>query len=203
MPSRIKVAREPIIRMVAEVGGNEPEAARRLGLHYNTVHQIMRLHRGMCISCVQHPHQKGRTKCAKCAERERSRTANKRADARKLGKCSMCPKKLRKGSTLYCDEHYYQTFKRQKVHRVVGQYGYAALDVLNAANGQCQICGAKRDEARIDLHHIDENPANGAINNLIVICQSCHWITHRLILSRDRKALIAWFEKAYPDKPLR
>lgn len=203
MPRRTKVERGPIITMLAETNGDAVETARRLGLHYNTVNQIKRLNAGLCMSCGKRPHQEDRTKCIECAERERKRTANKRSNARKKGQCSMCPKKLRKGSTLYCEEHYRQTFARQRIHRVTDKYGAEAVDVLHAANDTCQVCGATRDDIRIDIHHIDQNQANGSPENLIVICQSCHWITHRLIASRDRVALLAWFEKTYPQHLLR
>ncbi len=202
MPSRVRVDREPIFKMLDETEGNIPETARRLGLHVNTIRHISRVRKGLCARC-ERPSQPGLTKCKNCAQWERKRIADSRARSRKLGKCSMCPKKLRKGSTLYCEEHYQQTFKRQRVFRILDRHGPEALEFLNATEDRCQACGVTRAEKRIDLHHIDGDHGNDHPTNFAVICVDCHWIAHRLLLSRDRKALISWFEKTYPAHVLR
>jgi hypothetical protein len=44
--------------------------------------------------------------------------------------------------------------------------------VLNEFNHRCAICG----EARPQVHHIDENPANNDPTNLIPLCPNCHLI---------------------------
>lgn len=36
---------------------------------------------------------------------------------------------------------------------------------------KCLRCGS---EERLEIHHIDENPANNSINNLIILCRTCH-----------------------------
>jgi hypothetical protein len=53
------------------------------------------------------------------------------------------------------------------------------------------------------LHHIDENRSNGAAENLAILCRDCHYLTHLVLKLRDRKAFVAWFEKTYPQHPLR
>lgn len=115
----------------------------------------------------------------------------------------MCTEQLCKQSALYCEEHYQQTFKRQRRHRIIGKYGKVALDIADAAGDVCQSCGTTRDQKRIDIHHIDGDYGNRDPSNFAVICVDCHWVAHRLILSRDRKGFVRWFEQTYPDKPLR
>ncbi|MGM5483489.1 MAG: HNH endonuclease [Nanobdellota archaeon] len=39
------------------------------------------------------------------------------------------------------------------------------------ANNACQHCGEKDAS---DIHHIDGNPSNNRVNNLIVLCPTCH-----------------------------
>lgn len=42
----------------------------------------------------------------------------------------------------------------------------------------CTICGATKDEIQIDTHHKDGNHENNKIENLQVICASCHKKLH-------------------------
>lgn len=41
---------------------------------------------------------------------------------------------------------------------------------------RCEICG--RDK-KLDIHHIDENPNNNNLDNLMCLCRSCHMKIHR------------------------
>ena len=40
---------------------------------------------------------------------------------------------------------------------------------------KCAICGWDEDEDILQVHHIDENRKNGKIENLIILCPTCHW----------------------------
>lgn len=44
--------------------------------------------------------------------------------------------------------------------------------VLKEFNHRCAICGADRPQ----LHHIDENPQNNELSNIIPLCPNCHLI---------------------------
>ena len=39
---------------------------------------------------------------------------------------------------------------------------------------RCSICGWCEDDEILQVHHIDENRQNNALNNLIVLCPNCH-----------------------------
>ena len=43
--------------------------------------------------------------------------------------------------------------------------------LFDRADNRCQHCA---QDFGLDIHHIDENPANNNKNNLIVLCASCH-----------------------------
>jgi 5-methylcytosine-specific restriction endonuclease McrA len=44
---------------------------------------------------------------------------------------------------------------------------------------ECPGCGRQRDEVeRFEVHHIDEHPANGSMDNLVALCRNCHWDEH-------------------------
>ena len=40
---------------------------------------------------------------------------------------------------------------------------------------KCAICGWAEDEDILQVHHIDSNRKNAALNNLIILCPTCHW----------------------------
>lgn len=39
---------------------------------------------------------------------------------------------------------------------------------------KCAICGWDEDEDILQVHHIDENRLNANLNNLIILCPTCH-----------------------------
>jgi len=45
--------------------------------------------------------------------------------------------------------------------------------LLQEADSQCPFC-QDRDVSTFEFHHIDGDPSNNDLNNLIVVCSSCH-----------------------------
>ena len=43
---------------------------------------------------------------------------------------------------------------------------------------QCEICEAKKSDAKLYVHHIDENRNNNSISNLVTVCNPCHSRVH-------------------------
>lgn len=39
---------------------------------------------------------------------------------------------------------------------------------------KCAVCGWDEDERILEVHHKDENRENNALNNLIILCPTCH-----------------------------
>jgi hypothetical protein len=46
--------------------------------------------------------------------------------------------------------------------------------VMREYNHLCAICGTQNPQ----IHHIDEDPANNAIENLLPLCPNCHHLDH-------------------------
>lgn len=44
---------------------------------------------------------------------------------------------------------------------------------------KCQKCGKKEDSRKHLVHHIDFNPRNNSVKNLILLCRACHTDAHR------------------------
>ena len=46
---------------------------------------------------------------------------------------------------------------------------------------ECPSCGETQgDGARFEVHHIDGNPENGTMENLVALCRECHWDEHNI-----------------------
>jgi 5-methylcytosine-specific restriction endonuclease McrA len=39
---------------------------------------------------------------------------------------------------------------------------------------KCSVCGFDKDVRLLEVHHIDEDRQNNYLNNLIILCPTCH-----------------------------
>lgn len=52
---------------------------------------------------------------------------------------------------------------------------------------ECPDCGRSREQVgRFEVHHIDGNPKNGALDNLVALCHHCHVRRHRRKSIKER-----------------
>ena len=70
------------------------------------------------------------------------------------------------------------------------RFGGNKHDVFKRDNNQCQICFVGKKGKNILIHHIDGNgrgskTPNNDINNLILLCQSCHSVVHKFNKLKD------------------
>lgn len=55
---------------------------------------------------------------------------------------------------------------------------------------KCAICGWNKDERVLEVHHIDENRDNNNIDNLIILCPTCHkFLTLHLYTLEELKSI--------------
>lgn len=55
----------------------------------------------------------------------------------------------------------------------------------------CSHCGYHEHEAALDIHHIDEDRSNNSVDNLIVLCPTCHaLVTRGLAIIKNRILVI-------------
>lgn len=50
---------------------------------------------------------------------------------------------------------------------------YRTLALRNYPH-QCAVCGWNQDVDVLQVHHIDQNRQNNDLNNLIILCPTCH-----------------------------
>jgi len=53
-------------------------------------------------------------------------------------------------------------------------------DLLRVCLDVCVLCGEVGWKGTCDVHHIDYDSNNNSINNVVLLCQSCHVCTNRL-----------------------
>jgi len=95
----------------------------------------------------------------------------------------------------------------KKDYPMLWQRGLIQAQVRNRADHKCEGCGMKFhdgtniaiDAIRSDghpmvgtVHHIDENKQNCSMNNLVFLCQSCHWIIHIYDWKPGKELLLRW-----------
>ena len=66
-------------------------------------------------------------------------------------------------------------------HYKSGEYEYRSR-ALRLYGEICRRCSFDEDVRMLDVHHIDGNRKNGAIENLVVLCVWCHALYTRKIL---------------------
>ena len=63
--------------------------------------------------------------------------------------------------------------------------------VLREFNHRCAICGAERPH----VHHLDENPSNNEVDNLIPLCPNCHLTDEHDASNRSPEGKLRFFRK--------
>jgi len=71
--------------------------------------------------------------------------------------------------------------------------------LFQEADNRCPFCSVS-DVAVLEIHHLDEDPSNNQLGNLIVVCANCHAkITHGEISPSDvhtKKLQLTWMSQA-------
>ncbi|HPB31130.1 MAG TPA: HNH endonuclease signature motif containing protein, partial [Candidatus Sumerlaeota bacterium] len=94
-----------------------------------------------------------------------------------------------------------QTPKRPKQRKSVS--ALTSKKLYQEADNRCSFCGVA-DVAVLEIHHIDGDPSNNQIENLIVVCGNCHSkITRGEISPADvhaKKMELFWTYRASPRR---
>lgn len=135
-------------------------------------------------------------------------------------KCFLCEKIFddspsRKGKRKFCSNECLNKFQTDRkndqkekrrlsiiVAREKGQLSKSGASTRKFAflkkESKCEICGYNEYKCCLDVHHIDSDPNNNAIENLSILCAICHRKVHRNIISINEIKLNIkprWFQK--------
>lgn len=110
--------------------------------------------------------------------------------------CEYCGKLLveKYGSGRFCNASCARSFSsscNENFHK--SNYGYRKI-AFDLYPHKCAVCGWDEDERILQVHHIDGCRNNADINNLIILCPTCHFkITlklYKLIKDNDKWILL-------------
>lgn len=97
--------------------------------------------------------------------------------------CNYCHKKFRrlksrlekdnKTGFIYCSKECGNRHKNEFSFNKENGSNYRRNAFLNYPH-KCDICGWDEDERVLEVHHIDENHGNNHIDNLRILCPTCH-----------------------------
>ena len=95
--------------------------------------------------------------------------------------CSYCGKKIKrlksrlKSQTgeYYCSRECGNRHKNSLIMQTKNGSAYRRNAFLEYEHC-CAICGWDEDERILEVHHIDENRNNNNLENLIILCPTCH-----------------------------
>lgn len=149
-----------------------------------------------CIICGSTEHVfKRKLICKKCYDNAQCKICGSKENVhRKVMLCDKCYQ--RNYSKKYYEEHkndiknnskknYYNNHEKnleyRKKYREKIQFDDNRQKALERANNKCEICGSKKD---LIVHHKDKKGRgskikNNSLDNLIVLCKSCHIKEHR------------------------
>ena len=211
---------EEFLRLFDEIGVVK-EAARRLGMHEQTAHAILRTSRGQCRECPNSI-PPSRKYCDDCLARHRAAETAHAKEQMRRGLCIKCTEPIAHSrSRRYCDEHAtamvdYQrahrrkrivnttgtTLQAEKESRVRRDYGDGGLAAWRRDKGCCVLCDVSYADRQVLIHHLDRNRRNNTSENLICLCYTCHRLVHALSEHPHLLRFLDWFHTHYPDVTL-
>ena len=102
-------------------------------------------------------------------------------------RCRPCADKMNQ----YAMNHYYKNHKENKIKHLKHSHNYRfgglRGKVLERDHHQCQICKYSK---KIIVHHINENPKDNRLDNLVVLCQICHVVVERINANKPNMKFI-------------
>lgn len=91
----------------------------------------------------------------------------------------------------FCSCKCYGEYRHKEHNFGVGSRGLA----LSYYKHECEICHWDKLVDVLQVHHIDENRENNAVENLIILCPICHRIIHSGWGKLDNRKLIIFKER--------
>lgn len=222
MPSRTPSDQRQILDSLQQTK-NMKQTARDLGLHYQTIVIAVRRSQGKCVRCGVTA-VSSRKYCGRCLLCLRERKKRRYLINKQKGICSSCTDPVfRLG---LCAAHHTKNRTQQRAHRQVAKenetnkrgcryphipstnqrlkwlksrYGESGASAWTRDNERCVICHVAHQTYSVHVHHVDMNPTNNTVDNLVCLCFSCHQAVHKILAHQHPEHLLHWISKAYPN----
>jgi 5-methylcytosine-specific restriction endonuclease McrA len=148
---------------------------------------------GLCSVCSEPVANGNKSYCRKHADIDNQSVKRIRQERKAKGVCIICQEALAPTSKTHCQKHLaYHNFKSLN-HRFEGN----AIKALERDSFLCTICGENGTVSRIEVHHIDRNRANNAVENLCTICGNCHRALTWMLSSNNPHAVYQYLLDHY------
>jgi hypothetical protein len=94
--------------------------------------------------------------------------------------CLRCPFAVRDDARVYCER--FETPIRAREKYALQGWKKTRRRVLERDRERCAICGTGQD---LHIHHIDRDPSNDDLANLMTLCEICHARVHAGLRHED------------------
>jgi hypothetical protein len=81
--------------------------------------------------------------------------------------------KFGRSDTMVFSKEYDMVFKSKKKRKRIPQREKIRAELQKEVNNECPFCNCT-EVGHFEVHHIDEDPGNNEIANLILVCPTCH-----------------------------
>lgn len=146
--------------------------------------------KNVCPKCIGKFRKVYTHKCLSCGKKTKKyndfqfcsmECANKGKETYIFKKCLQCNKKMkvvscRKDITQFCSRTcQFQHMRENSISDRINPTKLQYIEVMMKYAYKCGLCKAKHEfNYPLNLHHIDDNPRNTIVENLMPLCISCH-----------------------------
>ena len=128
---------------------------------------------GLCRRCGNHI-KDGKTTCLECCARDAQNARSRRKRRRNAGMCHRCGINLVTPPYSMCEP----CRSKNRIREHNRRFGNGnRKTTIELDGGKCRLCGSIK---RFRVHHIDGNPSNQELDNLITLCLPCHYQVHKV-----------------------
>jgi hypothetical protein len=214
-----KINHSQVLALYEQVGVIR-ETARQMGIHEQTVRDILKAARRQCQWCGQ-PLIWAQRICPTCLPKKRAIEREFAKKQQQAGLCVKCTEPLELPSRRFCTKHRIAmrdamrthrrkrmvnttgtTLEAEKALRVRNAYGEGGAAAWERDKGCCVLCSRSYTEGAVYLHHIDQNRRNNVMTNFVCLCYKCHRLIHGFLEHPQLSKLLQWFHATYPEERL-
>ena len=133
------------------------------------------------LNCQNHlQYQRPKFKCYECNIEFEAPPSRK--GKRKF--CSLeCQSKHKIEKRLDVKEKRRLAIQKHRQKNKISNYGNVTKKyIFSIREKKCEFCNYCEFEQCLDIHHIDANPSNNLLENLIILCVMCHRKVHRKLI---------------------
>jgi 5-methylcytosine-specific restriction endonuclease McrA len=84
---------------------------------------------------------------------------------------------------------------RQRHRSLRDKYGESGITVWDRDGGACILCHIPYQQKAIHIHHINGDPSESTVENMVCLCFRCHRLIHLMMEHPNLHHVWAWFSQ--------